>query len=112
MKNKAKEEHRKEREDQYKKGKGEWPVCKDIQREVARPMIALKRSKPGPRGQNKGTVTTKPREIDEIIQYVYGEIYRGNVIDAAHMVKYYLKKENYGKYWHKAKQATMEPLAG
>ena len=28
------------------------------------------------------------------------------------MVKDYLKKENYGKYLHKAKQATMEPLTG
>ena len=51
-KKKAKEEHKREREEQYKvKGKGEWKVYKDMQKDVARPMIALKRRKPGPIGQ-------------------------------------------------------------
>ena len=83
-----------------------------MQKDVARPMIALKRRKPGPRGQRKGTVTTKPKEIDEVIQQAYGEIYKGNVEDVPKMVKDYLKWENYGKYLYESKQATMEPLTG
>ena len=111
MKQRAKEEHKKAKEKEYKvKGKGEWKVCKDMQKETAKPMIALKRRKEGPRGQRKGTITTKPKEIDEIIQQAYGEIYKGNVENPKEMKRKYL--EEYSKYIHKAKQATIEPITG
>ena len=80
-----------------------------MQRETARPMIALRRKK-GPRGQRKGTITTTPQEIDEIIQQAYGEIYKGNVEEPDKMMEKYI--EEYDKNIFKAKQATIEPITG
>ena len=103
-KKKAKEETKKEKQQEYQvKGKGEWKVCKDMQKETATPMIALKRQKIGPRGQKVGSITTKPKEIDETIQQAYGEIYKGNVANPRRMTKRYLK--DYDRYIYKAKQA-------
>ena len=78
--------------------------------DAAKPMIALKRRRVGARGQKKGSVTTKPTEIDEIIQETYGEIYKGNVANPRRMTKRYMKE--YNKYIHKAQQATIEPITG
>ena len=47
----------------------------------ATPMIASRRKKKGPRGQLKGTITTDPKEVDEICRYVYGAIYKENTKD-------------------------------
>ena len=37
--------------------------------------------KRGPKGQPKGTITTSPKEVDEIIKEVYSKIYKGNAVD-------------------------------
>ena len=43
-----------------------------------KPLIALRRKAKGPMGQPKGSVTTKPDEVDSIIRAAYGKIYDGN----------------------------------
>ena len=65
------EAERKEREAQQKryaeKGGGQWKICKDLGKNVAAPLVAVKRPSMGPKGEAKGTVATAPREVDSII---------------------------------------------
>ena len=62
----------------------------------SKPLIALKRRSKGPRGQPKGSTTTDPKEIDEIIRTAYGTIYDGNVKDHKKLMQEYF--EEYEKY--------------
>ena len=41
-------------------GKGQWEVCKDLGKQSASTLIAVKRSEKGPKGQAKNTVATDP----------------------------------------------------
>ena len=53
------------------------------------PLVALTRITRGPKGQPKGTITTSPKEIDEIIKKAYGEIYKGNKADVEEYIRQY-----------------------
>ena len=67
---------------------------------VASPLLALTRPKKGPRGQPKGTITTSPKEVDEISRGSYGKIYKGNVEDKGGLVDKYT--EEYDQFIYKA----------
>lgn len=55
------------------KGKGQWCQMKHMTSNVqSKPLIALERRSKGPRSQPKGSTTTDPKEIDEIIRAAYG----------------------------------------
>ena len=58
----------------------------------ANPLTALTRLEKGPKGQPKGTITTSPKEIAEIIRNVYGKIYKGNVKDHEGNAKEYFRQ--------------------
>ena len=68
---------KKEREAQQKryaeKGGGQWKICRDLGKNVAAPLVAVKSPSMGPKGEAKGTVATAPREVDSIIRRVYGK---------------------------------------
>ena len=44
------------------------------------PLLCLLRDQAGPRGEATGTYSTQPKEVDEITQRAWGDIYRGNII--------------------------------
>ena len=81
-----------------------------LEKSNATPLVAVRRPGKGPRGQQNGTITTNPDEIDEIVRKQYGRIYAGNVKVQRKVVEKY--KKNYAKYIYKAPKATMEPLTG
>ena len=62
-------------------GGGQWKLHKALSSSNSSPRLALTRTRKGPKGQPKGTITTSPKEIDGIIQEVYGEIYKGDVVN-------------------------------
>ena len=68
------------------------------------PIAALRRKKKGPRGQATRTITTDPKEVDEIVREAYGKIYAGNVKkkNVDKMVEAYMK--NYIQISSKAKR--------
>ena len=76
-KHKAKAE-KAEREAQQRryadKGGGQWKICRDLGKNTAAPLVAVKRPSCGPKGEAKGTVATAPKEVDAIIRKVYGKI--------------------------------------
>ena len=78
--------------------------------ESAKPMVALRRTKKGKHGEPKGTITTKPADIDEIIRETYGKIYKGNVDDPNECARKYMK--DYKQFLHKAPTATIDNLTG
>ena len=53
----------------------------------------------GPRGQEAGTITTDPKEVDAMVRESYGEIHQGNVTDQEETVRRYLGE--YDKYMFK-----------
>ena len=75
------------------KGKGHWHFMKSMQnRTNAKALIALRRTTKGPRGQPKGSITTDPEELDQIIREAYGKIYDGNSKDQEGLKEAYLRK--------------------
>jgi len=53
------------------------------------PLVALTRIARGPKGQPKGTITTSPKEIDNIIKKVYGKIYKVSEADVEEYIRQY-----------------------
>ena len=76
----------------------------------AAPLVSVKRTEKGPQGQARGTIATRPAEVDAIIRKAYGEIYKGNVEGHEECVKEYI--EEYDRFIFKAPEATIEPLTG
>ena len=76
--------------------------------ESASPLAALKRKVRGPRGQAPGTITTDPKEVDEIVREAYGKIYAGNVKDVDKMIKKYLK--DYKEFIFEGKESEIEDI--
>ena len=68
----------------------------------------MRRLEKGPRGQQKGSITTNLDEIVEIVRKQYSRIYAGNVKDQEKVAEQYRK--NYAKYIYKAPKASIEPL--
>ena len=76
----------------------------------ARPMVALRLKKKPIRGGRKGQVTTKPKDIDEVIRQEYGKVHNCNVIDIQKTTDEHLVE--YDDYIYKAKGAVMQELEG
>ena len=92
------------------KGGGQWKICRDLGKNTAAPLVAVKRPGRGPKGEAKGTVATHPKEVDGIIRSVYGKIYKGNCKNQRATTESYIK--DYGKYSLRAKIAKITPLTG
>ena len=82
------------------KGRGQWNLNQDMGKKEAAPLLAVKRPKVGPRGQPKGTITTSPKEVDQITRDAYGKIYKGNVDDQEGTAEKYIKE--YKQFIYKA----------
>ena len=90
-------EEKKARQLRYKaKEAGAWALNRDTRGASTMPLLAVLRNRSGPQGQPKGTITTDPKEIDEIARTEYGKIYKGNVADQRRHADAYL--ENYREY--------------
>ena len=74
------------------------------------PLTALRREALGPRGQQAGTITTNPDEIDEIFKGKYGGLDVGNVRSIKEHVERYMEK--YDDYIFKRPQAEIENITG
>ena len=96
------------------KGGGQWRLSKAMDDREANPLTALTRLEKGPKGQPKGTITTSPKEIDEIIRKVYGKIYKGNVKDHEENAKEYFRQYGPGPQGmdviYTAQEAPMEEI--
>ena len=102
LKVKARTENEQVKQRMYRaKGGGQWKLNKALNEKMASPLLALVRRKKGPKGQPKGTITTSPSEIDEIIQDVYGKIYEGNVKDKKENTERYFREYGPGPKWQK-----------
>ena len=95
------------------KGKGQWELYRQLKKEPANPLVAVRRVRRGRRGQSAGTVATSPEEIDEILREVYGEMYRGNGGEGDDPVVFAEKyMEEYKKYIFKQKEMSMMEMRG
>ena len=66
-KKKAMDKKEKERRKLFSiEGKGPLGISKSMRGDAATPLAALRRKARGPRGQPPGTITTDPKEVDEI----------------------------------------------
>ena len=74
----------------------------------ANSLVALTRITKGPKGQPKGTITTSPKEIDDIIKKVYGKLYKGNAADVEEYIRQYGPKGMNVIY--QAPEATMDEI--
>lgn len=92
------------------KGTGQWALSRDLGRKAAAPLLAVRRPKAGPRGQPKGTITTSPKEVDQITRDAYGKIYKGNVKNQEETAKRYI--EEYKQYIYTAAEASIEDITG
>ena len=63
------------------KSGGQWQICKDMGGNLGAPLVAVKRTEAGPKGQAKGTIATSPKEVDSILRKVLDKIYDGNTKD-------------------------------
>ena len=57
-----------------------------------------------------GSVTTSPKEVDQITRDAYGKIYKGNVDDQEGTAETYMKE--YKQFIFKADEATIEEITG
>ena len=93
--------------------KGQCELYKQLKKEPATPLVAVRRVNTASRGQQKGTVATSPKEVDSIIREVYGEIYKGNGGEAESpdtFAKEYM--EEYDAYIFKQKEMSIEDIRG
>ena len=81
-------------------------ISQAMRKDMAAPLLAVKRPTPGPQGQPAGSLATSPTEVDEIVRTKWAEIYRGNVEDPDHLVDQFLNK--YADYLPRASAAHME----
>ena len=80
--NKAEQQEKEEKAKLYAdECMGQWRMCKDLGGGYAAPMVALKRTAMGPKGQAAGTIATSPKEVDGILRDALGEIFDGNIKD-------------------------------
>ena len=85
---KALEEILKDRAEAIKKGGKERRkiVTKAMRKDLAAPLLAVKRLSPGPDGQPTGSLATSPTEADDIVRNKWAAIYKGNVEDPQQLV--------------------------
>ncbi len=78
-----------------------------------KPLIALRRKEKGPRGQPKGSITTDPDEVDEIIRKAYGKIYDGNTKEPEKLRDAYMenKKISYTRVWKQKPNHSPEKIS-
>ena len=111
MEKKAIEEKAKEKRSRYEdKARGQWNIAQDLGRTGSPALKAVKRDRKGERGEPKGSIATRPDEIDENVIRAYQTIYDGNVENASEKVKLYMAE--YDSYIYKGKQARLSKIRG
>ena len=56
--------------------KGLKKIARRLDKQPAKPLTYVRRNKPGPSGQPKGTYATYPMEVDRIVQEAWGDLRR------------------------------------
>jgi hypothetical protein len=106
-KKKAVEEHDKARRVTFQaKDKGQRELHNNLKKEAANPLIAVRRRKKGPKGQQAGTIATSPKEIDAIIREMYGHVKEGE--DPEEFANKYT--EDYDAYIFKQPEMEIEAI--
>ena len=75
-----------------------------------KPLLRAKRDRDGPNGEQVGSITTDPAEVDAIATRAWQAIYNGNVKDLYFEAKSFIKK--YDKYVFKGPTFQLKPIIG
>ena len=91
-----------------KGGKGVKEVVARIDNRQAQPIAFLERDREGPQGQEAGTITTDPKEIDGIVKRAWKKIYAGTKDDTKKATEEFLEK--YKAYLYRAEEYIIHAI--
>ena len=92
------------------RSKGIKAMSNAINPAPARPLMYTKRDKVGPNGQAIGSITTDPREVDQIATRAWQKIYNGNFDDLKGAANAFMNK--YKQYIYSSKEFKVQPITG
>ena len=92
------------------RGKGQWTLAKNIGGKSLSPLNAVRRKEKGPKGEPKGSIATRQKEVDQIARAAYTKIYKGNFGDIKAATKTDL--EDYAAFIYEGPEAKIDPFSG
>lgn len=90
------------------KARGIARIAKTLKPAAARPLTAVARPTTGPYAGPKGAYATDPGTVDGIVREAWGEVYRGNFLNADTQTAAFMAK--YDEYIHKADPFDIPPI--